>query len=65
MQVLALLFRPTSPEVSVSELARRARSPQPTVSRELARLEAFGVVSSRLVGRTRLVSANWSPPWAR
>ncbi len=64
LQLLAVLYAPTAGELSVSALARRIGEPQATVSRELARLEDFGVVTSRMVGRTRLVYANWAQPWA-
>lgn len=64
LQALAVLYGPTAGELSVSALARRIGEPQATVSREVARLEDFGVVMSRMVGRTRLVFANWDQPWA-
>lgn len=63
--ILAELFVVSQPELSITGLARSTGVSQPTVSQEVARLARFGVVTSRHVGRTRLVSANWALPWAQ
>jgi predicted nucleotidyltransferase len=45
-------------EHSIAELARLAHTDTGTMSREVKRLEAAGILCSRDVGRTKLVSAN-------
>src|SRR3546814_20755396 len=50
--------------MSVGDLAERADVAQATASRELARLAEHGIVLDEMVGRTRLVHANRSLPWA-
>jgi DNA-binding transcriptional ArsR family regulator len=64
MRLLAELFSADRPEASVVEVARRAGVQPTTASRELSRLEDYGVVTSRLLGRARLVRAAWEQPWA-
>ncbi len=64
LRLLGVLFDPGVVPLSVGELARRAGVAQATASRELARLEAHGIVTDELVGRTRLVRANRALPWA-
>lgn len=49
-------------EIGVSDLARALGAPQPTVHREASRLVDAGILVDRLVGRTRLVSANHANP---
>jgi len=56
-QVLLTTGSPT-----ISDLARALGAPIPTVQREVSRLEAAGVLSSRRVGRARLVEADESNP---
>ena len=50
-------------EYSVAELARVAGTDTGTMTREVRRLEAAGVVRSRMVGRTKLVAANREAPF--
>lgn len=57
LAVLAELFTGAVGEQSIGELARRTGVPQATVSREVARLVAAGILTDREVGRTRLVRA--------
>ncbi|WP_419945062.1 MarR family transcriptional regulator [Candidatus Poriferisodalis sp.] len=63
-RLLGVLFAGTGAEVSIGELAERASVAQATASREVARLAQHGLVVTRLLGRNRLVSPNWSLPWA-
>jgi DNA-binding transcriptional ArsR family regulator len=64
MRLLGALFTPDAEPMSIGELAERAGVAQSTASREVARLLEHGIVVDRAVGRTRLVSANRSLPWA-
>ena len=64
MRILAALFERRGVELSVSELAHAAGVAIGTASREVERLEAHGLVTSRNVGRSRFVSANWDLVWA-
>lgn len=52
----------TGEELSVTELAKQAGLAYPTVHREVARLVDAGILSERLVGRTRLIRANDESP---
>ncbi len=52
-------------EYSVAELASMAQTDSGTMAREVRRLEAAGVVRSRMVGRTKLVQANHETPFYR
>ncbi|WP_062379601.1 MarR family transcriptional regulator [Demequina pelophila] len=51
-------------EHTVGEIAARTGIPRPTVSREVARLAAAGILTSRKVGPARLVAANPDYPLA-
>lgn len=53
----ALLLDPER-ELSISDLAEISRTSVPTAVREVDRAQEAGIVRSRHVGRTRLVSAN-------
>ena len=64
LRILAVLFAGTEEELSIHDLAERARVAQATASREVARLAEHGVVVTRSLGRNTLVRANWSLPWA-
>jgi DNA-binding transcriptional ArsR family regulator len=64
MRILGALFERRGVEFSVSELAQVAGVAVATASREVERLEAHGIVTSRNIGRSRFVSANWDLPWA-
>ena len=50
-------------EYSIAELARVARTDTGTMTREVKRLEAAGIVRSRMVGRTKLVRVNSEAPF--
>ncbi len=52
-------------EYSVTELAGMAGTDKGTMAREVSRLERAGVLRSRSVGRTKLVSANLEAPFYR
>ena len=62
-ELLALLLGDPELEVSVSELAERTGVPYASVHREVERGEATGLLTSRRVGRTRLIRANASSPY--
>ena len=62
-ELLALLLGDPELEVSLSELAARTGVPYASVHREIQRAEAVGLVSSRKVGRTRLVRADPASPY--
>lgn len=49
-------------ELSLTDLAERADLAYATAHREVARLLAAGILIERLVGRTRLISANTESP---
>jgi predicted nucleotidyltransferase len=52
-------------EYSVAELARTAQTDTGSMAREVKRLESARVVRSRMVGRTKLVSADREAPFYR
>ena len=56
------LFTEPGREVSVGDLAQRIQASHATVSREVARLRAAGLLRSRDEGRRRLVSAATDTP---
>jgi len=62
-ELLALLLGDPELELSLTELAERTGVPHPSVYREVERAQAAGLVSSRRVGRTRLVRANVESPY--
>jgi predicted nucleotidyltransferase len=64
-RILARLFDPAAGDTSVTNLADQIGAPLATVAREVARLEEHGLVTSRPVGHTKLVAANWKLPFAR
>ncbi len=64
LRILSVLFAQSADEVSIGELADRAKVAQATASREVARLADHGLVITRSLGRNTLVSANWHLPWA-
>ncbi len=64
LRIVALLFGGEA-ELQVRDVAEAVGVPGPTASRELARLERHGLVTSRVLGRSRLYSANWDLPWAK
>ena len=64
MRLLAEIFNSQVP-LGGSELRRRCDIPQQTVAREVARLEAAGLVVSYRVGTSKLVSPNPDLPYGR
>jgi DNA-binding transcriptional ArsR family regulator len=62
-EILALLLGDPELEVSVSDLAARTGVPYASVHREVGRAEVTGLITSRRVGRTRLLRANTSSPY--
>jgi len=64
-KLLAALFVDPSNEYSISDLACRVGTSEPTASREIDRAETAWIVSSRRVGKTRLVRADTSNPLYR
>ena len=62
-ELLALVLGDPTAEQSLTELAERSGVPYPSVHREVERAEAAGLVTSRLVGRIRLIRADVSSPY--
>jgi DNA-binding transcriptional ArsR family regulator len=62
-ELLAFIFGDPTAEHSLTELAERLGIPYPSVHREVARAEAAGLVTSRPVGRTRLIRADTTSPY--
>lgn len=60
--LLARVLPYPSAELSLTELAERIGASVATVQREVTRLEDAGILMSRRIGRTRLVSANPGSP---
>lgn len=61
-ELLALVLGDPTIEAGLTELAERTGMAYPSVHREIERAEAAGIVTSRYVGRTRLVRANTESP---
>lgn len=62
-ELLALLLGDPQLELSLTDLAEQTGIPHPSVYREVERAEAAGLVTSRRIGRTRLVRANTDSPY--
>lgn len=62
-ELLALVLGHLDREYSLTELAERTGIPYASVHREIERARAAGLVKSRLVGRTRLISADAASPY--
>lgn len=62
--LLTYLFLQPGEEFTLSELAARMSVAQPTMHREVTRLVEAGLISSRQVGRARLIKANEEHPAA-
>jgi len=62
-ELLALILGDPEAEHSLTELAARTNIPYPSVHREVERAEVAGLVTSHLVGRTRLIRADVSSPY--
>ena len=63
LEILFRLFR-TEGEEPMSDLARELKVALSTVHGEVARLEASGLITSRRIGRTRMIRANTEHPAA-
>jgi predicted nucleotidyltransferase len=61
-EILALVLQDPDQEWTVSDLARATEVPLTTAQSEITRLESGALLSSRKVGRTRLVRANKANP---
>ena len=61
-RLLAELFVFAQVPISLSELARRAATSVGGAHKEVERLEASGLTTSKISGRTRLVEANQGSP---
>ena len=62
-ELLALILGDPSFEHSLAELAERTGIPYASVHREIERARAAGLLSSRFVGRTRLIRADQASPY--
>lgn len=62
-EILALLLSDPDLELSLTEVSQRTGAPHPSVHREIERAERTGLITSRMVGRTRLVRANADSPY--
>ncbi len=62
-EILTLLLGDPDTELGLTEIAERAGVPYASVHREIERSEAAGLITSRKVGRTRLVQANTNSPY--
>ena len=62
-RLLSELFLYATEPLSLSQLAERTGISRSGVHKEVARLDSAGLVISRRVGRTRLVSANQDSPF--
>lgn len=62
-ELLALVLGDPTIERTLVELSERTGIPYASVHREVERAHAAGLLSSRLVGRTRLVRADVSSPY--
>ena len=62
-ELLALILGDPTAEHGMTELAERTGVPYASVHREVERANAAGLLSSRLVGRTRLIRADMSSPY--
>ena len=63
MEVLADLLDNPEREQSLADLTRRLGIPTASIHREIERAEQAGLVTSRRIGRTRLVRADTSSPY--
>ena len=59
------LFLHPQEEYGVTQLAERLGAPVSTLHREVVRLEAAGLITSRSLGRNRLLRANMGHPASR
>jgi predicted nucleotidyltransferase len=64
-ELLALLFGDTEAEWTVDGLAERTSHPYQTVASEIRRLQAADLVTTRNIGRGKLLRANTESPYFR
>lgn len=62
-EILALVLGDPAGQWSVSQLADRTGQPRQTVANEIRRLERVSLLSSRAIGRAKLLRANTSNPY--
>jgi len=62
-EVLALIFADPAVEWTSEDLAQRTGHPRQTVGNELRRLESADLVSTRMIGRSKLIRANADSPY--
>lgn len=62
-EILHLLLSDPERELGMTEIANRAGVPYPSTHREIERAERAGLVTSRKIGRTRVVKANVASPY--
>lgn len=62
-EILHLLLADPDQELGLTEISERAGVPYPSAHREIERAEAAGLVTSRKIGRTRVVRANVESPY--
>jgi predicted nucleotidyltransferase len=62
-EVLALVLGAPDVEWTVEELTRRTGHPRQTVANEIRRLTAASLLSTRAIGRTKLLRANTANPY--
>lgn len=62
-ELLALILGDAAAEYTLAELAERTSIPYASVHREVERAAAAGLVTSRLVGRSRLIRADSASPY--
>lgn len=62
-RLLALLFVNAPQAYSIVQIAAETGASEPTVSREVAKFTAAGLLTTQLVGRTKLVRANTESPY--
>ena len=62
-ELLALILGDPSTEHTLAELTQRTGIPYASLHREVERARAAGLVSERLVGRTRLIRADPESPY--
>lgn len=62
-EVLALILGDPAVEWTAEDLARRTGQPKQTVGNEVRRLEAADLVTSRAIGRSKLLRANTANPY--
>lgn len=62
-EILRLVLSDPDSEFGMTEIAERTGVPYPSTHREIERAEVAGLVTSRKIGRTRVVRANVDSPY--